>query len=298
MKKFFLTILLLIFMTATTFAQEVVAEGFGLTRDEALKRAEQAAVEQVVGTYINADTLVENSMVKLDEIYAASQGFVNDVKILSETKTSDGGWLVRARMNVAAEADTDLMSRLETIMRLNDPRITVIMLKDDAPAGTHDELSEAAVNDRLLQLGFNHVVDADIVANLENAVLLERLYNGERGLVGIGSSYGADYLVLGKTHAAAQNVQLPNYRTGGYMNHPINVGNADVTAKIIKLTNGEIVGTFTASGKGNGTSQDLAERNAVKNAANVAAEEIEKKFKRVAMKVSNRSGYRYENKNR
>ncbi len=214
MKKFLLTAVLLVFLTVPAFAAEVVAEGFGETRDEAVYRAEQAAVEQVVGMYIDANTLVENAVVQLDELYAASRGFVNGVKILS-VERRDGGYFVRAKMNVESEANTELMSRLETIMRLNDPRITVIMLKDGAPAGMHDELSEAAVNDRLIELGFNHVVEADIVANLENAVLLERLYNGERGIVGIGDSYGADYLVLGKTHASAGNIQLPNYRTGG-----------------------------------------------------------------------------------
>lgn len=293
MKKFLLTAVLLVFLTVPAFAAEVVAEGFGETRDEAVYRAEQAAVEQVVGTYIDANTLVENAVVQLDELYAASRGFVNGVEILS-VERRDGGYFVRAKMNVESEANTELMSRLETIMRLNDPRITVIMLKDGAPAGTHDELSEAAVNDRLIELGFNHVVDADIVANLENAALLEKIYNGERGIVGIGDSYGTDYLVLGKTHASAGNIQLPNYRTGGYRNHPLQIGDADVTAKIIKLTTGEIVGTFTVSGRGNGTSADFAERSAIKNAAKNAAAEIESKFKKVAMKVSKRGGYRYD----
>ena len=297
MKKFLLTVVLLILLTGSAFAQEVTADGYGLTREEAIHRAEQTAVEQVVGTYIDANTLVENAVVQLDELYAASQGFVSNVQILREGRMSDGSYFVQARMNVDAEANTALMSRLETIMRLNDPRITVIMLKDDAPAGTHDELSEAAINDRLLELGFNHIVDADIVANLENAVLLERIYNGERGLVGVGDSYGADYLVLGKTHASAGNIQLPDYKTGSYKRHPLNLGNADITAKIIKLQNGEIVGTFTVSGRGNGTDSDLAERNAIKTAAQNAAVEIENKFKKVAMKVTNRRNYRYDGRN-
>lgn len=292
MKKFVTAMLTAIMLHGTALAQIVTVDGTGLNRDEAIRNAERAAVEQVVGTYVNADTLVENAMVKLDELYTASQGFVNGVKIISESNTVNG-YVVRATMNVESEANTELMSRLETIMRLNDPRITVIMLKDAAPAGTHDDLSESAINDRLLELGFSHVVDADIVANLENAVLLERIYNGERGLVGVGDSYGADYLVLGKTHASAQNLVLPNYGKGGYNRHPLNVGNADITAKIIKLANGEIVGTFTVSGKGNGVNADLAERSAIKNAANNAAVELENRFKKVAMKVINRQNYIY-----
>ena len=294
MKKFLLTVILILMMTTSVFAQEVTADGYGRTREEAIHRAEQTAVEQVVGAYIDANTLVENAVVQLDELYAASQGFVNNVKIIDEGRQADGSYFVRAIMNVESEANTNLMSRLETIMRLNDPRITVIMLQDNAPAGTHDELSESAINDRLLELGFSHIVDADIVANLENAVLLERIYNGEKGLVGIGDSYGADYLILGKTHSTAQNLVLPNYKNGGYSKHPLNIGNADITAKIIKLTNGEILGTFTVSGKGNGINDDSAARTAIKNAANLAASEIENKFKKVAMKVSKRESYKYD----
>lgn len=296
MKKFLLTVILIFMMTSAAFAQEVIVTGVGQNREEAIHRAEQLAVEQVVGAYIDAETLVENAVVKLDELYTASQGFVNGVEILNEG-VEDGAYFVVARMNVEDAANTDLMSRLETIMRLNDPRITVIMLKDKAPAGTHDELSESAINDRLLELGFNHVVDADIVANLENAVLLERIYNGERGLVGVGDSYGADYLVLGKTHAGAQNMILPNYRSGGYNKHPMNIANADITAKIIKLANGEIVGTFTVSGRGSGVDSDFAERDAIKSAANNAAAEIENKFKKVAMKVTSRGAHKYDGRN-
>ena len=177
-------------------------------------------------------------------------------------------------------------------MRLNDPRITVIMLKDDAAAGTHDELAETALNDKLLTLSFSHVVDADIVANLENARLLERLYNGERGLVGVGSSLGADYLILGKTHTNSQNVRLPDYNRGGYKEMALIVANADITAKIIKLSTGDIVGTFSVTAKGNDVIKDNSERNAVRAAAENAALELEKKFKRLAMSVRTTSRFR------
>ena len=287
MKYFFIIMLFLISLTCTALAKEVTVEGFGATRDEALKKAERNAVEQVVGTFIDSQVLVENSILKLDEIYTHAQGYVNNVQILSEVKTPEGGYMVTARMNVESEANTSLLKNLEAVMRLNDPRIAVIMLKDNAAAGTHDELSESALNDKLLTLGFNHVVDADIVANLENARLLERIYNGEKGLVGVGSSYGADYLVLGVTHASADSIKLPNYGSGGgYINHPMNHGSADLTAKIIKLSTGDIVGTFSVNGMGNNISADTAERSAIKTASEKAAIELEKKFKKLAMVVS------------
>lgn len=291
MKKFFATLMLLLAINFSVAAQEVTVEGVGITRDEAVANAERVAVEQIVGTFIDSQTLVENAMVKLDEIYTHAQGYVSNVKILSEGQ-SNGLYRITAKMNVASEPDSSLIGQLETVMRLNDPRIAVIMLKDDAATGTHDELAETALNDKLLTVGFSHVVDADIVANLENARLLERIYNGERGLVGIGSSHGADYLVLGKTHTNSQNVRLPDYKTGGYKEMAMIVANADITARIVKLSTGDIVGTFSVTAKGNDVIKDNAERNAIRAAAENAALELEKKFKRLAMTIRTSSHFR------
>lgn len=292
MKKFLVALALLLAINFSASAQEVTVDGFGRDRDEAIKNAERLAVEQVVGAFVDSRTLVENSMVKLDEIYSHAQGYVGDVKILSEGQNSNGLYKVTAKMNVASEPNSALISQLQTVMRLNDPRITVIMLKDDAPAGTHDEIAETALNDKLLTVGFSHVVDADIVANLEDARLLERLYNGEKGLVGVGSSLGADYLVLGKTHTNSQNVKLPDYRTGGYREMAMIVANADITAKIIRLSTGDIVGTFSVTAKGNDVIKDNAERNATRNSAENAALELEKRFKKLAMAVRTTSSFR------
>ena len=291
MRKFFIALALFMLINISASAQEVTVDGVGRNRDEAIKNAERAAVEQVVGNFVDSQTLVENAMLKLDEIYTRAQGFVSGVKILSEG-ISKGLYKVTAQMNVESEPNSALIGQLETVMRLNDPRITVIMMRDNLAAGTHDELAETALNDKLLTVGFSHVVDADIVANLENARLLERLYNGEKGLVGVGSSYGADYLVLGQTHTNSQNVMLPDYKNGGYKTMAMIVANADITAKIIKLATGEIVGTFSVTAKGNDVIKDNSERNAIRNAAENAALELEKKFKKLAMTVRSTSHFR------
>lgn len=287
-KKFLTALLLSMSMVGSTSAQSVTIDGHGLDRDAAILDAEKAAVERVVGTMIDSQTLVGNYMLELQKIYSMSQGFVHGVDVLSESRSDDGVYNVLARIEVESEPDTDLISRLTTIMRLNDPRITVIILKDGAEAGTHDEPAESALVDRLLTLGFSHVVDADVVANLENAVLLERIFNGEKGLVGVGSSYGADYLVLGKTRATAIRAQIPNYRGGGgYQDTNRFTGNANLTARIIKLSTGDIIGTFSVNAPPRiGLDVSTAQLNAVQAAANAAADELEKKFKKLAMTVT------------
>lgn len=286
MKKFFLILAVLFFLQNFVSAQVVTVEGSGTSKEEAKANAERSAVEKVIGSYINAETLVENSVLKLDEIYSASRGFVNNVKILNAEKNSEGIWKVHATMNVETEANTELIDKLETIMRLNDPRIFVAMLKDNAK-NIHDALTETTINEKLIELGFSHVEDLNFLQSLD----FDKIYDTGN----LSNKIDTDYLVVGKTHASAHNVKIPDYKNGGYIEHPLNVGNVDITVKIIKVKSGEIIETFKVSGKSNGNIADTAEQNATKKAAAVAANELENRFKKVAMKVSADGKFIYKN---
>ena len=286
MKKFFLILAVLFFLQNFVSAQVVTVEGSGTSKEEAKANAERSAVEKVIGSYINAETLVENSVLKLDEIYSASRGFVNNVKILNAEKNSEGIWKVHATMNVETEANTELIDKLETIMRLNDPRIFVAMLKDNAK-NIHDALTETTINEKLIELGFSHVEDLNFLQSLD----FDKIYDTGN----LSNKIDTDYLVVGKSHASAHNLKIPDYKNGGYIEHPLNVGTVDITVKIIKVKSGEIIETFKVSGKSNGNIADTAEQNATKKAAAVAANELENRFKKVAMKVSADGKFIYKN---
>ena len=285
-KKILILCFICTFLMKTAFAQEVTVDGFGVNRESAVRDAMRNAVEQVIGTYINAETLVENSILKLDELYSASRGFVNNVKILSAEKNSEGIWKILATMNVETEANTELIGKLETIMRLNDPRIAVAMLKDNSK-NIRDTLTETAINEKLIELGFSHVEDLNFLQGLD----FDKIYSTGN----LSSKIDTDYLVVGKTHASSHNVKIPDYQNGGYIEHPLNVGNVDITVKIVKVKSGEIIETFKVSGKSNGNIADTAEQNAIKKAAAVAANELENRFKKVAMKVSADGKFIYKN---
>ena len=75
---------------------EVFATGVGATRDDAMKAAYNAAVEQVVGTIVDATTLVENDEIN-DRILSYSAGYVEAAKILGTPERMENG-LVRVRI--------------------------------------------------------------------------------------------------------------------------------------------------------------------------------------------------------
>lgn len=276
----------LVIIGAPVSAQQVMVDGIGVDKDSAMRDASRNAVEQVVGTLVNAQTLVSNAMVQLDEIYTKSQGFVTGIEVLSQR--NEGGMLrIKARVEVNTDPDAQLMSRLNMIMMLNDPRIAVVILKQDSYGNVqgHDLISESALNDHLLTLGFSHVVDAGVASQLNNAVLLNQIYNGTTGISAIGSTLGADYLVIGRTRLQSQEISLPD-GNGGYAPTLLKSGNAILNVKVIKFDTGEIVGTYTTSAKGVENSNEMAEQRALEKAAAEAARKLEEKFRHFSADTS------------
>lgn len=90
--------------------QTVVATGYGTTADEAKKAAIRAAVEQVVGTMVDADTLVENDEFVQNRILSYSAGLVDSAEFVGEPKTTDGG-LVQVRIRAAVKK-TEIETKL------------------------------------------------------------------------------------------------------------------------------------------------------------------------------------------
>ena len=80
---------------------DVVATGYGTTVREATKAAFRAAVEQVVGTMVDAPTLVENDKLIEDEILTYSAGMIASSKVIGEPRKSpDGIYVVKVKASV------------------------------------------------------------------------------------------------------------------------------------------------------------------------------------------------------
>ena len=257
MKRLLVVFSVWLMLVQTAAAQSVTVDGYGVDENAARRDAARQAVEQVAGTYIASKTLVENYTTQLDEIYAQAQGFVTGMNII--TSGQDGqAWHIRAQVDVDTSADSKLLSRLNTVALLNDPRIHVEIL-DKALEGaeSHDRLTEQALNDQLLTVGFNHVVSDD---------------------------RPVDYRVLGTSEVHAYAIKMPNGQ-GGYNTMPLQSATAELTVRVVDYATGSIVATFQTAGRGIDNSAALAENRARKDAAAKAAKELEAKFKKTAMKI-------------
>jgi hypothetical protein len=94
----------------TASVMEVIAAGVGLTQEAAQKDAYRNAVRQVVGLYVDSQTLVENDELIEDKVLTASNGVVRTAKTIPSSVTEENGlWRLRARVTVEV---TEVTSRL------------------------------------------------------------------------------------------------------------------------------------------------------------------------------------------
>ncbi len=267
-------------------AQEVTVVGMGADRDSALRDASRNAVEQVVGTFIDSQTLMADLVIKLDGVYKKSQGFVRKVTVLEEGQADAATYRVRARIDVDTDPNAKLMDSLTMIMRLNDPRIVVAVLEKDATGQVvHNEVAESTLNSKLLEAGFSHVLDAAQVADLRDAQFLRNIYGGRRGNFQGKADHVADYLVIGSFTRDANNVSIPRYKESGMLKTSIMNVKAVLKVDVIQYNSGNIVGTFVTEGIGIENNTARAGDKAVILAAGQAAERLAETFKKHGAKA-------------
>jgi hypothetical protein len=97
------------FIPPNSFGQEaervisVVATGVGTDSNMATKNGIRAAVEQAVGAYISSETIIVNDVMLEDKIYSYSDGYVQEMKIIS-SRAKGGLVYVKIEAKVVASA--------------------------------------------------------------------------------------------------------------------------------------------------------------------------------------------------
>ncbi|MCI7613510.1 MAG: hypothetical protein MSS66_11075 [Selenomonadaceae bacterium] len=158
MKKFIVMTCLLLW-TNISCAQQVTVTGVGDNKDVAIKDAFRNAIEQVVGIYVNSSTVVSNSQVELDKIYANSEGYITDFKVL-RTAYKGEGCHVQVLVDVDTEPSSKLLSDLKLTYMLDNPRIMV-----KVSGGRYAGICEAALVSKLREMGLEVVAAKSSTTN-------------------------------------------------------------------------------------------------------------------------------------
>lgn len=266
-------------------AQIVTVDGIGSDKGEATRDAMRNAVEKVVGTFIDSRTLLENSVVAMDEVYAKSQGFVKNIQIVSE-ENSGGMYRIKANVDVDTNPNSVLMNRISTIVLLNDPRIAtnaVIMGGESDSKKSLINICEGAVNRKLIDMGFNHVVnnysnhsihsdkECDYIVRLELSFRGEAVTLPKFSVPGVNNSKSEDF--MGKSG---------EFDDSGSSNTGLQRVNLTTSAKIINAHTKEIINHFTTNSVKLGNTVGYAEQLAVQDISDIVAQKVAEAFAKKA----------------
>ena len=283
------TAMLLLALNNITYAQIADVTGIGEDSDSALRDAKRNAVEQVVGTYINSETLVSQASVVSDEIYAKSVGFITDVRVLDEGKRN-GAYYVHAKIDVNTNPNSELMNRIEMVKALGDPRIGVVVTyysdADNAAKEKYPLMCESAINSKLTELGFTHVVSSNMLLNDKEinrytAIDTQKLLPDKN----------LDYLIICKLDLHTGNIVLPKYEsmstTGETFSTDLVRSLAEINVDIYKASTGEVLTSFNVESKAVQNSSNTSANASIKLVGADAAGKIKKALSKKAASVDN-----------
>ncbi len=264
-------------------AQEVTVVGMGLDKNEALRDASRLAVEQVVGTYIDSRTLMQDLRIQLDEVFKKSQGYIKNIQILAEEKISDSLYRVQAKIDVDTTPDDKLIDEITMLMQLNDPRIAVLVFDISDGKTARYEMAEGFLNEKLTGMNFSHILNSSMVAALNDANFLWNLANN--GTFQGRKDNAADYLVLGKCNSIKNSVFVPNPE-GPMIETKFQNCKSTLKVEVLKYDTGEIVGTFITDGSAVGNTEERAKDESLRNVSAAAAEKLAETFKKFSAKAT------------
>lgn len=173
--------------------------------EEAKKKALRAAVEQVAGVMIEADTVTANSQLVRDQIVANTAGYVRSYELVGQPKEEAGVISVTVKAQVGASSiDKDLQAIKAVVKRMGHPKL--VLLLQEQTMDDKDKVTSSAVMQTVLTESFGKdgwtILDWNFAAGkmeLGSAV-------GPAEAKKIGELSKADYILYGQVKFRQQAV--------------------------------------------------------------------------------------------
>lgn len=263
--------------------KKVVATGVGSilngnvakARDDAIDDALRRALEQSLGTIIEAQTLVENYQVIDDNIFSSTKGYVRTYDVIREKKRSEHLYEVTLQAMVKMENLQNDLQAIETLMRRkNKPRMMVMIHERSIgkSAGIFNYIeaemnsAETSIIDYMMAKGFKFIDQAVVKQNLTREKAAAILNGDTKTAVALGKKIGAEVVLTGKALANATEVKI--YGTTQRSQQ------ATVTVKAVRTDTGEIIATASSEGAYPHINDMVGGARAIKKACGKLTEEL------------------------
>jgi hypothetical protein len=187
-----------------------------------------------VGSFINAETRVQNFQLLDDRIYSRATGYVSSYRVINESRDGDlYRVVVRAVVKTDRIAD-DLTAIGLLVSEQGRPRLMVV-LESDAPAGER-EAAETELLTIFSDQGFP-VVDRRTVEKNIDALQRQRLIEGDTAAALLaGLRTGAEIGILGRLELTQER------RKGPYQQNEADFYSVNLNLRAVDLLTGELLG--------------------------------------------------------
>ncbi len=259
MKSLIITILLLfstsVFTQQQEEAKDVIAKGMGAilagdevkAREDAISAALRNAVEQVVGTMIESEVLVENYQTVEDKIYTSTAGYVQKWDVLSSNKQQDNVLEVTVRATVKlTNLKNDLQAIGVLISRKGKPR-TMVLIDERNITADYNQLAanlnttETTIMNEMMNLGFPFVDATQAKQNIARDQAVAAIQGDAEAAAGIASRLGAEILITGTAISKVASGAPAVLRNAGFKSCQ-----ANLNLRVIRADDAKIIAVASA----------------------------------------------------
>jgi len=230
-------ILWLLAVSLAAHGSSITADGFGMTEDAAIEQAKRAAVEIGIGTVMSSETVVKNSVLFSDNIYAKANGFVKTFTVTDKFQGPDGLWTITIDAVVTEILDEVLKDEMavQTLLNaMNRPKLIFMIREENLIDNTPTDFAETQLIKMFYDKGFD-VVDRQLVQAMKGESDFTQALAGDvTAAAKIAGMLGADIIVIGTAKISSGGV----IKAGSYS---MTSGQADVNGKIVRADTGELL---------------------------------------------------------
>jgi curli biogenesis system outer membrane secretion channel CsgG len=240
-------LLALLLLPLLAFGQDlqVRAKGYGPTKDASSRAARRAALEQGIGQMITSSTVMENFMVKKDEVITRTEGFVKSFQVLSQSQGPDGAWETELIATVNRDGIQDALASMCILVdAIGKPRVAVLV-NEKALGETQGEgsTSEAQLITYFKDRCFEVVEPTDALRAAKAGELKRASQGDATAAAGIGSELGAEIVVAGNVVAKEGDMSSSSYFQGSGMKQ----ASATVSLRVFDVNTREILASRNGS---------------------------------------------------
>ncbi len=236
--------MLLSLLPGFAFSEEkkVVTEGISvISKADAIRQAQRAAVEEGVGVFIHSETESSNYVLQKDKILARTSGYVTSYKVIEESsKQNDFFVKIEATVSLDKIKD-DLMAMKILLESMERPKLMVLIEEDYIDMTKPNmRIAETELNSQLAAKGFELVDKAQVEEVKEQNKARQALAGNVDAASSLGLMFGAQYVIIGK--AVAQDVGEAIAGTG------LRSVQASLQLKVIQSQSGILLGSVVKNG--------------------------------------------------